>query len=90
MTIVPVLAMPDFSNPFEIEADTFGSGVGAVLMQNKRPIAYFSQILSKKARLSLVYEKELIALVFAIKKWRHYLMGHPFIIRTYQKALKFL
>lgn len=90
MITVTVLAMPDFSKPFEIEADASNTGVGAVLMQNKRPIAYFSQVLSQKARLSSVYEKELAALIFAIKKWHHYLRGHPFIIRTDQKALKHL
>ncbi|KAF7828587.1 Retrotransposable element Tf2 [Senna tora] len=55
-----------------------------------RAIAYFSQLLSNRARKCSVYERELMAIVFAVKKWRHYLLGHKFVIRTDQKALKYL
>ncbi|KAF7810403.1 Deoxycytidylate deaminase [Senna tora] len=59
-------------------------------IKDKRPIAYYSHVLSNRARQNSVYERELMAIVFAVKKWRHYLLGHKFVIKTDQKALKFL
>jgi len=61
-----VLTLPDFSQPFEIECDASRRGVEAVLMQNKRPIAYFSKALSKSNLSKSTYEKELMALVLAV------------------------
>ncbi|KAA0043048.1 transposon Tf2-1 polyprotein isoform X1 [Cucumis melo var. makuwa] len=66
MVTLPVLAMPDFSLPFEIKSNAFGFGVGAVLTQAKRPIAFFSITLCRRDRVRPVYEKELIAVVFAV------------------------
>lgn len=86
MTSVPVLALPDFSRPFIVETDASGYGLRAVFMQNQRPIASFSQVLTARARLKSVYERKLMAIVLAIQKWRSYLLGQRFIVRTDQQS----
>ena len=58
-------------------------------MQNKRPIAFLSQAFGVKNMLS-IYEKELLALVTAMSKWRHCLEGHHFMIKTYHQSLEYL
>ncbi|TYK15071.1 Ty3/gypsy retrotransposon protein [Cucumis melo var. makuwa] len=90
MSTIPVLALPDWSLPFMIETDASGSGLGAVLSQNSHPIAFFSQKLSTRAQAKSIYERELMAVVLSVQKWRHYLLGRRFTIMSDQKALKFL
>jgi hypothetical protein len=59
-------------------------------MQKQRPIAFFSQVLKGRFLLTSTYEKELVALVAAIKKWRPYVLGHPLTIKTDHQSLKYL
>jgi hypothetical protein len=90
MTTPPVLGLPDFIKKFIIECDASEAGIGAVLMQNRRPLAYLSQALKGKSLFISTYEKELLSLVMAVWKWRHYLLGKSFVVRTDQQALKYL
>ncbi|KAD7480494.1 hypothetical protein E3N88_03630 [Mikania micrantha] len=86
----PVLKLPDFSQPFVVECDASGDGVGAILIQGDHPIAYFSKGFSPLNRLKSAYDRELLALVLAVQKWNHYLMGRHFFIKTDHYTLKFL
>ncbi|KAL0320117.1 UNVERIFIED_CONTAM: putative mitochondrial protein [Sesamum radiatum] len=88
MTSALVLTMPDFSQPFIVETDVCGKGIGAVLMQRGRPIAYLSKSLATKNVGLSTYEKEFLALLLVVTKWRHYIQGNHFIIKTNQKSFK--
>ena len=69
MISLPVLALPNFSQEFVIEMDASGLGLGAVLMQHDRSIAFYCQKLSTVSRTKSVYERELMTIVFAVKEW---------------------
>jgi hypothetical protein len=58
MVSIPVLALPDFNIPFVVDTDACDDGVGAVLMQKGRPIAFLSKALGVKYRKLSIYEKE--------------------------------
>ena len=82
---------PDFTRTFILQ--TNASGVGAVLSQGEeedRPIAYFSRKLLPRERAYSTVKKECLAIVLAIKHFRPYLLGRPFLVQTDHRALRWL
>ncbi|KAL0291894.1 UNVERIFIED_CONTAM: Retrovirus-related Pol polyprotein from transposon.6 [Sesamum calycinum] len=75
MVSAPVLVLPDFAKPFVVEMDACDKGIGSVLMQDHRPTAHLSKVLGPKNQGLSVYEKEFLAILLAITKWKHYLVG---------------
>ena len=90
MTTTPVLALPDFQETFTVETDACQDGIGAVLMQKGQPIAFLSKALGEKHKTLSIYEKEFLALIMAVERWRHYLQRNEFIIQTDHKSLAYL
>lgn len=87
MTSCQVLDLLDFNKPFEIQCDTFGEGIGEVLTQDKNPITFNSRKLRGPEHSFSVYDKEMLAIMQALAKFRQYLIGSKFCIKTGHNSL---
>lgn len=90
LTHAPILALPNFSKSFEIECDASNVGIGAALLQEGHPLAYFSEKLKGSALNYSTYDKELYSLVRALQTWQHYLLPKEFVIHSDHESLKHL
>jgi hypothetical protein len=90
LTTAPVLAQPDNNKPFDVYCDASGTGLGCVLMQDNRVIAYASRALRPHEQNYPTHDLELAVVVPALKMWRHYLMGTQCNIYTDRKSLKYI
>jgi hypothetical protein len=88
MSTCPVLALPDFGQPFTLECDSSEEGIGVVLMQYRYPLAYESQNLRCPELLYTIYNKEMLVIMHALAKFMQYLVGARFVVRSDHNSLK--
>jgi hypothetical protein len=90
LTNAPILRISDPNEYFIVCTDACNEGLGGVLCQNGFVICYESRKLKEHERNYATHDLELATIVHALKKWRHYLMGKRFELRTYHNGLKYL
>ncbi|KAJ9544953.1 hypothetical protein OSB04_024660 [Centaurea solstitialis] len=90
LTDAPVLALPEGSDDFVVYSDASKLGLGCVLMQRGKVIAYASRQLKDYEKIYPTHDLELAAVVFALKLWRHYLYGTKCQLFTDHKSLKYI
>ena len=90
LTSAPILRIVDPNEDFVVCTYACKEGLGRVLSQNGFVICYESIKLKEHERNYATHDLELAAIVHALKKWRHYLMGRRFELRTYHNSLKYL
>jgi hypothetical protein len=90
VTEAPILALPNFDKVFEVDCDASHVGIGAVLSQEGKPVAFFSEKLNDVRRNYSTYDLEFYAIVQALRHWRHYLVPQEFVLFTDHLALKYV
>ncbi|RXN18696.1 Retrovirus-related Pol polyprotein from transposon 297 [Labeo rohita] len=88
ITTASVLRYFDPKEPIEVQADASKDGLGATLMQKQQPIAYASRALSAAEKNYAQIEKELLAIVFALRKFHQYVYGVPIRVQSDHKPLE--
>jgi hypothetical protein len=90
LTTSPMLAQPDITRPFDVYCDASGMGLGGVLMQEGQVISYSLRQLRRHEEHYSTHDLELVAVVMALRTWRHYLLGNAVHIYTDHKSLKYI
>ena len=87
---VLTLGLPDFNKPLTLETNASNTGIGAMLSQKGRPLAFLSQALAPKHQGLSIYKKELTAVLMAMERWHYYLEKGRFVIKMNHESLKFI
>jgi hypothetical protein len=77
-----MLSFPDFNKPFEIYTDASDFQLGAVIMQERRPVAFYSRKLIPAQRNYTTGKREMLSIVETLRAYRNILLGHEIIIYT--------
>ena len=88
MYLASVLAMVEIPKTFIVECDASGNGIGVVLMQERRRIDFESRPIKGKYLQKAIYEKEMLEILHALKKWQPYLIVRHFKVKTDHVSLK--
>ena len=95
MVTTPILVFPNWTNPFHVHVDAYGIALGVVLTQPgegdiDHPIVYSSRKLLTAEKNYTTTEREGLAMVYALQKFKHYLLGASFKMFTDHSMLKYL
>ena len=90
LTLAPILIVPEMRQGYTMYCDASKAGLGCVLMQFRRVVAYGSRQLKNHEQNYPTHDMELDAIVFALKIWRHYLYGEQFEMYSDHKTLKYI
>lgn len=82
------ITIPNDKDEFVLETDASNTGIGAVLKQNNKQVAFVSRLLTKEEKNYSITEKEVLASLWAMEKLQFYLLGKEFILRTDHKAIE--
>ena len=90
LTTAPVLIIPERGSGYAVYCDASREGLGCVLMQEGKVVAYGSRQLKIHEKNYPTHDLELTAVIFALKIWRHYLYGERFKVFSDHKSLEYL
>jgi hypothetical protein len=94
VSTAPILIIPNPTLPYTVMTDASGYAIGAALCQDHgkglQPCAYLSRKMNEHERNYAVHEQELLAIVHALREWRHYLLGNRFTVITDHRSLQYI